>query len=60
VGLNLKSGTPTVAAIARAVEQVLAEPAYRTRARTLATAIRSHDTLQEIERELEQLIASRV
>jgi MGT family glycosyltransferase len=60
VGLNLKSGTPTVAAIARAVEQVLAEPAYRTRARALATAIRSHDTLQEIERELEQLIASRV
>lgn len=59
VGLNLKTGTPTPAAIAAAVDRVLAEPAYRERAQSLAAAIRRQNALTSIEGELEQLIASR-
>ena len=59
VGLNLKTGTPTPAAIAAAVDRVLAEPAYRERAQSLAAAIRRQNALASIEGELEQLIASR-
>ena len=58
-GLNLKTGAPTPAAIAAAVDRVLAEPAYRERAQSLAAAIRSQNALASIEGELEQLIASR-
>lgn len=59
VGLNLKTGKPTPVAIAAAVDRVLAEPSYRARAKSMAAAISSQNTLASIEGELQQLIASR-
>jgi MGT family glycosyltransferase len=53
VGVNLRSGTPTAAAIRAGVDRVLADRGYRDRARELATRIGEYDTFDMIEAELE-------
>ena len=53
VGVNLRTGTPNPAAVARAVDEVLADRTYRDRARAMATRIRDYDTFDLIEAELE-------
>ena len=53
VGVNLRSGTPTAAAIRAGVDRVLADRGYRDRARALATRIGEYDTFDMIEAELE-------
>jgi UDP:flavonoid glycosyltransferase YjiC (YdhE family) len=53
VGVNLRSGTPTPAAIRAGVDRVLADRGYRDRARELATRIGEYDTFDMIEAELE-------
>ena len=53
VGVNLRTGTPTPAAIRNGVERVLADRGYRDRARALATRIHEYDTFDLIEAELE-------
>lgn len=53
VGVNLKTGTPTAAAIRTGVDRVLADAGYRTRAGALAARIRQYDTFGAIESELE-------
>lgn len=53
VGVNLKTGTPTAAAIGAGVDRVLADRGYRDRARALAARIREYDTFDAIESELE-------
>jgi len=58
VGVNLKTGTPTSAAIGDAVDRVLANPSFRERATALAARIEEYDTFGLIERELETAAAS--
>ncbi|HZW41462.1 MAG TPA: nucleotide disphospho-sugar-binding domain-containing protein [Agromyces sp.] len=58
VGVNLKTGTPTSAAIGDAVDRVLANPSFRERATALAGRIDEYDTFGLIERELETAAAS--
>jgi MGT family glycosyltransferase len=53
VGVNLKTGTPSAKAIGAGVDRVLADRAYRDRARALAARIREYDTFDAIESELE-------
>ena len=53
VGVNLKTGTPTAAAIRAGVDRVLDDHGYRDRARALAARIREYDTFDAIEAELE-------
>ena len=53
VGVNLRTGTPTPAAIRNGVERILADRGYRDRARALATRIHEYDTFDLIEAELE-------
>ena len=53
VGVNLRTGTPTAAAVAKAVDEVLADRTYRDRARAMAARIRDYDTFDLIEAELE-------
>ncbi len=53
VGVNLRTGTPDAAAIARAVDRVLADPGYRERGRALAARVAAYDTFATIEAELE-------
>jgi len=55
VGVNLGTGTPDAASIARAVDTVLAEPSYRERARCVAGAMTRCDAMASIERELDGL-----
>lgn len=53
VGVNLRTGTPSAQAVARAVDEVLADRTYRDRARAMAARIRDYDTFDLIEAELE-------
>ena len=53
VGVNLRTGTPTAGAVAKAVDEVLADRTYRDRARAMAARIREYDTFDLIEAELE-------
>ncbi|WP_373285500.1 glycosyltransferase [Agromyces bauzanensis] len=53
VGVNLRTGTPTADAVRRAIDAVLADRAYRSRAQVLAARIRQYDTFADIEAELE-------
>lgn len=56
VGVNLRTGTPTAAAVRAGVDRVLAEPAFTDRARQLADAIAGYDTFGLIEGELEAAV----
>ncbi|MFC5857377.1 glycosyltransferase [Agromyces flavus] len=58
VGLTLKTGTPTPAAVGSAVDRVLADRTFRDRARELAARIAEYDTFGIIESELESAVAS--
>lgn len=58
VGVNLRTGTPTPAAVRRAVDTVLADHRYRGRAQVLAAQIRQYDTFGLIEAELEAASAT--
>jgi MGT family glycosyltransferase len=52
VGVNLRTGTPSPAAIATAVHEVLADERLRHRARELAAHMAEYDPYTAIEREL--------
>jgi UDP:flavonoid glycosyltransferase YjiC (YdhE family) len=58
-GINLRTGTPTAAALAAAVETILGDPTYRQRAHTLAAEYASHDTDALIHAELADLTRQR-
>jgi MGT family glycosyltransferase len=58
-GINLHTGRPSPAMVARAVRRVLAKPSYRRRARALAKDIASTDPLGTITRVLDELCAAR-
>ncbi|MFE5670838.1 glycosyltransferase [Agromyces sp. NPDC056523] len=58
VGLTLKTGTPTPAAVGSAVDRVLGDPGFRERAREMAARIAEYDTFGIIESELEAAVAS--
>jgi MGT family glycosyltransferase len=53
VGLTLKTGTPTPAAVGTAVDRVLDDPGFRVRAQDMARRIAEYDTFGIIESELE-------
>ena len=52
VGVDLRTGTPTPAAIAAGVQRVLGDPSHRTAARAIAAAMAETTALQTIEEEL--------
>jgi UDP:flavonoid glycosyltransferase YjiC (YdhE family) len=56
VGVNLRTGTPTAAAVAKAVDVVLTDRSYRDRARMMAARIREYDTFDLIAAELESSV----
>jgi MGT family glycosyltransferase len=53
VGLTLRTGTPTPAAVGAAVDRVLDDPGFRERAQDMARRIAEYDTFGIIESELE-------
>ena len=55
VGLNLRTPTPTPAALRRAVERVLGEPGFRERAEALAAELNAHRAPAEAADWLEHL-----
>lgn len=58
-GINLKTGTPTPAAVRGAVRAVLADPTYRDNARRLETALSRRDGVAEIAALIDEVIAER-
>jgi UDP:flavonoid glycosyltransferase YjiC (YdhE family) len=58
-GIDLHTGRPSKAMVARAVRRVLARPAYRGRARALRAEIAASDPLGAISAGLEELCARR-
>ncbi len=58
VGINLKTATPSEERIRHAVRRVLAEPAYRHKAKRLATEFARHDAPTEAATLLERLAAT--
>ncbi len=54
VGIDLKSGTPTASSIAYAVDNVLADPSFQTRAKAIAASCEKLDALDSIAAVLEQ------
>ena len=56
-GINLHTGKPSQAMVARAVRRVLARPSYRARARTLQEEIAACDPLRDITAGLADLCA---
>jgi UDP:flavonoid glycosyltransferase YjiC (YdhE family) len=58
-GINLHTGRPSQAMVARAVRRVLAKPSYRRHARALARDIARSDPLETITQVLEDLCAAR-
>ncbi|HET8928540.1 MAG TPA: nucleotide disphospho-sugar-binding domain-containing protein [Microbacterium sp.] len=59
VGVNLETARPDEAAIARAVDEVLAEPSYRERARELAAEVAAAPGVAGLERIVDDLVAVR-
>lgn len=59
VGVNLRTGTPTPAAVKRAVRDVLADDAYRQAARRLQSTYRRRDAVAEIASLVDEVIAER-
>jgi UDP:flavonoid glycosyltransferase YjiC (YdhE family) len=58
-GINLHTGRPSQAMVARAVRRVLTRPSYRERAAALAAEIAASDPLGTIAHVLDQLCATR-
>ena len=58
-GINLHTGRPSVAMVARAVRRVLARPSYRERARALQAEIAGTDPLGSISAALAELATAR-
>jgi MGT family glycosyltransferase len=58
-GIRLDTGTPSVAQLREAVEQVLSNPAYRASARKLALEFSAFDGAREVPRLLETLVSNR-
>jgi MGT family glycosyltransferase len=58
-GLSLRTGTPTAAAVRAAVERVLAEPSFRTRAAELAERVATYDAFAIVDEELQAAVAAR-
>jgi UDP:flavonoid glycosyltransferase YjiC (YdhE family) len=58
-GIRLDTGRPTADQLRDAVEQVLSDPAYRIRAKTLAQEFAAHDAARELPLLLETLVADR-
>jgi UDP:flavonoid glycosyltransferase YjiC (YdhE family) len=56
-GLDLRTGKPTSAAIARATRRVLGDPAYRQQARVMAAEIAATHPLDTITEVLGELTA---
>ena len=52
VGIDLRTGTPTPAAVRTAVERVLGDVSFTARARAMAAEIAEHNPFAAIEREL--------
>jgi UDP:flavonoid glycosyltransferase YjiC (YdhE family) len=57
-GVNLHTGRPSVAMVARAVRRVLTKPSYRERARALQAEIAATDPLGAISAALDGLCAA--
>jgi MGT family glycosyltransferase len=58
-GIRLSTDRPTVSQLRDAVEKILLDPAYRTRAKTLALEFAAHDAERELPHLLETLVADR-
>ena len=58
-GINLHTGRPSVAMVARAVRRVLSRPSYRVRAQALQAEIAASDPLAAISATLAELSAAR-
>jgi UDP:flavonoid glycosyltransferase YjiC (YdhE family) len=58
-GINLRTGRPSPARVARAVRRALSRPSYRSRARALAAEIAASDPLGDITTVLAGLCARR-
>ena len=58
-GVNLRTGTPSIAQIRRAVRDVLADPGYLHRARSLESAYARRDGVAEIAALVDEVIAER-
>ena len=58
-GINLRTGTPSPRALRAAVTEVVHNPQYRTRARSLQTAFAQRDGVAEIALLLDEVIAER-
>ena len=56
VGINLKTGTPTEAAVGEAIDAVLADASYANAAAAVAASMRGHNALASIESELREAI----
>jgi UDP:flavonoid glycosyltransferase YjiC (YdhE family) len=59
VGVNLRTGKPSPAKIARAVRRVLGDPSYRARAQVLSAQIAATSPLDTITTGLLERIESR-
>jgi UDP:flavonoid glycosyltransferase YjiC (YdhE family) len=49
VGINLRTGAPTAAAVGTAVRRVLAEPGFREKAKAMADAVAGYSALGAVE-----------
>jgi UDP:flavonoid glycosyltransferase YjiC (YdhE family) len=58
-GIRLSTDKPSAGQLHDAVEQVLSDPAYRTRAKTLAREFAAHDPARDLPHLLETLVADR-
>lgn len=58
-GINLRTGTPTSAAVRRAVREVLDDKRYLRRARELESAFAQHDGVTEIAALVDEVVAER-
>jgi len=57
-GINLRTGTPTAAALRTAVDRIVSDPGFRTAAQRLAAEAAAHSTLTEVENELQVAAAA--
>ena len=58
-GVNLKAARPTDDGVARAVDEVLTDPSYRTRAQALQAEIAAAPGVAGVERIIHDLVAAR-
>ena len=58
-GINLRTSTPTAAAVRNAVLEILAKPGYRQQAQRLAQEYRQYDAVERGTASIEKLISTR-